>query len=184
MQKLRKKVTVSSMTCKPIKVAGAAPESIVDGRGIRYVLFVQGCPHHCPGCHNPQTHSMDGGSWQDPVRLLEQIKANPLLKGVTFSGGEPFVQADALLPLAQMIKEQTSLDLTIYSGWTYEQLLQQSNPAVQQLLDCADYLIDGKYIEAQRDLTLSFRGSRNQRIVDLNATREQGHVVLDHPEND
>lgn len=172
------------MECKPIKMAGTAPESIVDGRGIRYVLFVQGCPHGCPGCHNPQTHSMNGGSWRDPASLMEEIKTNPLLKGVTFSGGEPFAQADALLALAQMIKEQTLLDLTVYSGWTYEQLLQQPNPAVQQLLNLADYLIDGRYIKQQRDLTLAFRGSRNQRIIDLNETRRQGRIVLDHPEKD
>ena len=165
-----------------LRLEGTEPESIVDGRGFRYTVFVQGCPHHCPGCQNPQTHDFAGGTEVSVGELFDDINdGDPLRRGVTFSGGEPFCQADALADLAQRIKGETKLDLTVYSGWTYEQLLEKadSEPGVRRLLDLADYLVDGPYIEAQRDLTLQFRGSQNQRVIDLNATRKAGHVVLD-----
>ena len=167
------------MACTELRLAGIEPESIVDGRGIRYVVFVQGCPHNCPGCQNPQTHDFSGGYVAVPDDLLAEMKENPMLRGVTFSGGEPFSQAEALTALAKRIKAETQLDLTVYTGWTYEQLLQSPNPAVLSLLNQADYLVDGLYVEAQRDLTLHFRGSSNQRVIDLSATRREGHVVLD-----
>ncbi|WOC32322.1 MULTISPECIES: anaerobic ribonucleoside-triphosphate reductase activating protein [Caproicibacterium] len=167
------------MACTELRLAGTEPESIVDGRGIRYTIFVQGCPHNCPNCQNPQTHDFHGGTVTSFDTLLDKIKQNPMLRGVTFSGGEPFCQAEALADLAVRLKAETKLDLTIYSGWTYEQLLQKHDAEVNRLLSLADYLVDGPYIEAQRDLTLHFRGSRNQRVIDLNATRKVGHVVLD-----
>ena len=167
------------MACTELRLAGTEPESIVDGRGIRYTIFVQGCPHDCPGCQNPQTHDFSGGSLVPIDKLIAEIQANPMLRGVTFSGGEPFCQAAGLSDLAERIKAETKLDITIYSGWTYEQLSQKSDETVQHLLRLADYLVDGPYVEAKRDLTLHFRGSRNQRVIDLNATRREGHVVLD-----
>jgi anaerobic ribonucleoside-triphosphate reductase activating protein len=172
---------VSSMACTELRLAGTEPESIVDGRGIRYTVFVQGCPHDCPGCQNPQTHDFSGGTLVSIDSLIAEIKENPLLRGVTFSGGEPFSQAGGLADLAERLKKETKLDITTYSGWTYEQLLEkaQSEPDVQRLLDLADYLVDGPYVEAQRDLTLHFRGSSNQRMIDLNATRRENRIVLD-----
>lgn len=151
-----------------LRISGIIPESIVDGPGIRYVVFTQGCPHHCPGCHNPQTHDFAKGRLIDPLSLLNEIDANPLLCGVTLSGGEPFSQAESLLPFAQKVKER-GLDLLIYSGYTYERLCQLAlkHPAVEKLLRLCDTLIDGPYIEEQRDLTLLFRGSANQRILHL-----------------
>lgn len=163
-----------------IRLAGVEPESIVDGRGFRYVIFVQGCPHHCPGCHNPQTHSFEGGILESPERFLSEMKENPLLRGVTFSGGEPFSQAQALSYLAKRIKEETTLDLTVFSGWTYEELLAKKDYWTDQLLTLSDYLIDGPFIKEQMDLSLQFRGSSNQRVIDLNATRKAGCVVLDN----
>jgi anaerobic ribonucleoside-triphosphate reductase activating protein len=163
-----------------IRLAGVEPESIVDGRGFRYVIFVQGCPHHCPGCHNPQTHSFEGGILESPERFLQEMKENPLLRGVTFSGGEPFCQAQALSYLAKKIKEETHLDLTVFSGWTYEELLAKKDYWTDQLLALSDYLIDGPFIKEQMDLSLQFRGSSNQRVIDLNATRKAGCVVLDN----
>ncbi len=163
-----------------IRLAGVEPESIVDGRGFRYVIFVQGCPHHCPGCHNPQTHSFEGGILESPERFLSEMKENPLLRGVTFSGGEPFSQAQALSYLAKRIKEETTLDLTVFSGWTYEELLAKKDYWTDQLLALSDYLIDGPFIKEQMDLSLQFRGSSNQRVIDLNATRKAGCVVLDN----
>lgn len=168
------------MACaNELRLAGTEPESIVDGRGFRYVIFVQGCPHHCPGCQNPQTHPFSGGTFVSIDKLFDELCQNPLLRGVTFSGGEPFSQPGPLADLAQRIKAETKLDITVYSGWTYEQLAANPDPQVQRLLRLSDYLIDGPYLEAERDLSLSFRGSRNQRIIDLNATRQQGRLVLD-----
>lgn len=152
-----------------LRLSGVISESIVDGPGFRYVVFTQGCPHGCPGCHNPQTHDFNGGTLIDPLTLLPEIDENPLLAGVTFSGGEPFCQPEALLPLAREIKTR-GLHLLIFSGYTYEQLqaISVSSEATAQLLRLCDTLIDGPYIEEQRDLTLQFRGSANQRILQLN----------------
>ena len=151
-----------------LRISGVIEESIVDGPGFRYVVFTQGCPHGCPGCHNPQTHDFNGGTLIDPLRLLPEIDENPLLSGVTFSGGEPFVQPKALLPLAREIKKR-GLHLLIYSGYTYEQLsaLARTDHAIAELLRLCDTLIDGPYLEEERDLTLQFRGSANQRILQL-----------------
>ncbi len=151
-----------------LRLSGVISESIVDGPGFRYVVFTQGCPHGCPGCHNPQTHDFNGGTLIDPLTLLPEIDENPLLAGVTFSGGEPFCQPEALLPLAREIKAR-GLHLLIFSGYTYEQLqdLKASSEATDQLLRLCDTLIDGPYLEEQRDLTLQFRGSANQRVLQL-----------------
>ena len=153
-----------------LRISGIEPESIVDGPGFRYVVFTQGCPHHCPGCHNPQTHAFDGGYFTDARTVIAQIEENPLLAGVTFSGGEPFCQAPALCELGRMIKAR-GMHLMVYSGYTLEQLLEKGKrePAVAELLHLADLLVDGPYREEERDLTLEFRGSRNQRLIDLPA---------------
>ena len=161
-----------------VRVAGRIAESIVDGPGLRYVLFTQGCPHRCPGCHNPQTHDFEGGYVVDTDGLLEEMRQDPLLKGVTFSGGEPFCQPAPLAELARKIHE-SGLDVTVYTGYTYEQLLEQHNPDTDALLQQADVLIDGRYEQDKRDLTLHFRGSSNQRVIDLNRTRAEGRVVVE-----
>lgn len=166
-----------------LRISGVEPESIVDGKGIRYVIFTQGCPHHCPGCHNPQTHDFAGGYLADTDKLLDELRQNPLLKGVTFSGGEPFCQPTPLAELAEKI-HALGLDVTIYSGFTYEQLVDKRDPAVDALLRQADVLIDGRYEEDQRDLTLRFRGSSNQRVIDLNRTRTEDHIVVENLEQE
>lgn len=149
-----------------LRIAGVVAESIVDGPGFRYVIFTQGCPHRCPGCQNPQTHAFDGGTDIDTAVLLGEILHDPLLAGVTFSGGEPFCQPEPLITLAEQIRAH---DLTVmaYSGYTFEQLLRHENPEVHRLLALCDVLVDGRYEESQRDLTLRFRGSRNQRLIDV-----------------
>lgn len=151
-----------------LKISGIEPESIVDGPGLRYVIFTQGCPHRCPGCHNPQTHDFDGGETADIPAILAEIAADPLLQGVTFSGGEPFCQPEPLCGIAKAVKEMGK-DVVAYSGYTLEQLLElgKTEPAVLDLLELCDTLIDGPYLEEQRDLTLRFRGSANQRVIDL-----------------
>lgn len=161
-----------------IQIAGVVRESIVDGPGIRFVLFTQGCPHHCKGCHNPQSHNFEGGSSVLCENVLAEIGKNPLLSGVTFSGGEPFCQPESLCELARGVK-QMGLNLMIYTGYTYEQLCDMAlqSPSVGELIQFADYIVDGRFELAQRDLTLAFRGSRNQRVIDVQKTRDSGVVV-------
>jgi len=162
-----------------LRLAGIMRESIVDGPGIRFAIFCQGCPHRCPECHNPETHDFNGGTEVSLDRILAAIDSNPMLKGVTFSGGEPTCQAEGFAALAKAVKAR-GLDITMFSGYTWEQLQERAGkePALQELLDLTDILIDGPFIKAQKDLTLQFRGSRNQRIIDLNKTRQRGETVL------
>lgn len=162
---------------KPLRIAGTVQDSIVDGPGIRYVIFTQGCPHHCPGCHNPQTHDFAGGKDADVDEILGQIFSNPLASGVTFSGGEPFAQAEALAPIAEAVKARGK-HLMIYTGYLYEELKKSERAGVQRLLELADVLVDGPFILEERNLTLSYRGSENQRVIDLPKTRAKGNIVL------
>jgi anaerobic ribonucleoside-triphosphate reductase activating protein len=157
------------MACE-VRIRGIEPESIVDGEGIRYVVFVQGCPHHCPGCHNPESHPFDGGKVVSVDALFAEICENPLLKGVTFSGGEPFCQPEPLAELARLAHGR-GLDVTTYTGYCYEELLEMSAPGVAALLGQTDTMIDGPFILAEKDLTLAFRGSRNQRLIDMRRGR-------------
>lgn len=160
-----------------LNIAGIVGESIVDGPGIRYTLFVQGCPHHCPGCHNPETHSFSGGHPISVAEVFAQFRQDPLLKGITLSGGEPFCQAEPLAELAKLVHSMGK-DVVVFTGYTYEELMDRGDPAVHALLDETDILIDGPFLEEQRNLELLFRGSENQRLIDMNATRAAGHVVL------
>ncbi len=149
-----------------IRIAGVVRESIVDGIGLRFTLFTQGCPHGCKGCHNPQTHDFNGGYLVEWEKIYNEIEKNPLLAGITFSGGEPILQAKELIPLAEAVVN-LGKNCTIYSGYTYEELLAMEDEDINRLLSLCTVLIDGKYIEEQRDLLLEFRGSTNQRIIDL-----------------
>jgi anaerobic ribonucleoside-triphosphate reductase activating protein len=162
-----------------INVAGLIGDSIVDGPGLRFTVFVQGCPHHCPGCHNPESWAFEGGTPMTPEDIFTRMKKNPLLTGVTFSGGEPFCQAAALTPLAKMVREN-GWELAIYSGYTFEQLL--SDPVKTALLRYADTLIDSLFVLAQRDLTLKYKGSRNQRVIDVQSSLKAGTAVLNTTE--
>ncbi|MFT4301318.1 MAG: anaerobic ribonucleoside-triphosphate reductase activating protein [Desulfovibrio sp.] len=151
---------------QPMRLSGIVDESIVDGPGLRYVLFTQGCPHHCKGCHNPQTHSFDGGFVFTAEEALKQFGENPLLAGVTLSGGEPFAQAAPLCAVAQGVRSRGKTVIT-YTGYTFEDLWQraQNDPWTARLLELTDLLIDGPYLEEFRDLELLFRGSSNQRLL-------------------
>ena len=160
-----------------IKMCGVEPESIVDGPGFRYVVFVQGCPHRCPGCHNPQSHDFDGGYYLAVDELWEDISGNAHLQGITLSGGEPFCQVEAMLELAQKAKA-AGLSVMSYSGYTLEELQARGDKATDALLEILDILVDGRYVEAERNLELLYRGSENQRVIDMNKTREQGQIVL------
>lgn len=153
---------------KTIRIAGIVRESIVDGPGLRFSIFAQGCPHRCRGCHNESTHDFNGGYDCGLDRILEEIDKNPLLSGVTFTGGEPFCQPEEFYQLAQKIKAR-GLDLVAYSGYTFEELkdMSKKNEFIGKLLEIIDYLVDGPFILEERDLTLQFRGSRNQRFIPM-----------------
>ena len=155
-----------------MRICGIEPESIVDGPGFRYVVFVQGCPHHCDECHNPQSWDFNGGYEMTVDEVFEDIMKNPHLRGVTFSGGEPFEQTEALLELAQRIRE-TNLTLMSYSGYTYEELLARNDEATNKLLGLLNILVDGRYDKTLRNLTLLYRGSENQRVLYLNGTKPE-----------
>jgi anaerobic ribonucleoside-triphosphate reductase activating protein len=159
-----------------LRIAGTVEDSIVDGEGIRYTIFVQGCPHHCPGCHNPQTHDMQGGEWADTDTLLEQIASDPLLDGVTFSGGEPFCQAAVLAELGKAIHAK-GLNLVTYTGYTFETLLQSNRPDWMALLAETDILIDGRFEQDKKSYECRFRGSTNQRYLDAKASLAAGVAV-------
>jgi len=150
----------------------------VDGPGMRFVVFAQGCPHRCEGCHNPQTHDFDGGNDITIDRLLEEIDKDPMLQGVTFSGGEPFCQAEVLSVLADEILKR-GLNLISYTGWTFEQLVEKSKnePAVMDLLKKCSLIIDGRFEIEKKTLSLIFRGSTNQRLIDVKKSLEKGEAV-------
>ena len=160
-----------------LRIAGIIRESIVDGPGIRFAVFGQGCPHNCPDCHNPDSHDCEGGYDCAIDKILEEIDKNPLLKGVTFSGGEPFCQAEEFAFLGEKIRER-GLSVVTFTGYTYEELLDMNDESTDRLLEVTDLLIDGRYEADKRDLTLKFRGSSNQQIIDMNRTREEGGMVL------
>ena len=163
-----------------LRIAGFADDSIVDGPGIRMTVFCQGCPHRCPGCHNPETWPQEGGTLYTPEAIVQRAQGNPLLRGVTLSGGEPFAQAGENAVLARLLKEQ-GYEVAAYSGYTFEQL-QQGTPEQQELLRQLDILIDGPFRLAERSLELLFRGSRNQRILNVPQSLAAGQAIWETSE--
>lgn len=158
-----------------LNVAGIVEDSIVDGPGIRTVVFAQGCPHGCVGCHNPETWSSKDNILIEEEALFEMIKKNRLCRGVTFSGGEPFAQAKGFFKLAKLLKE-AGYEVASFSGYTFEEL-QDGTEEQKELLQQIDILIDGRYEEKERTLELTFRGSKNQRIIDVLRSLEEGRVI-------
>ena len=162
-----------------LNLYGTAPDSIVDGPGLRYAVFVQGCTHHCPGCHNPESQPVVGGTPTAISDVLADIRANKLITGVTLSGGEPFEQPAACAALARALKAD-GYNLWAYSGYLYEQLLAraEAEPAVAELLAIIDVLVDGPFVEGRKSYTLKWRGSDNQRLIDDPRSQAEGRVVL------
>jgi len=157
-----------------IRVAGIVNDSIVDGPGFRLAVFTQGCPHNCEGCHNPETHDFGGGSIKDTGEIIRMMEDNPLLDGITLTGGDPFCQVEPCIELARAAKK-LGLNVWAFSGWTYEEILADSE--MSKLLKELDVLIDGPFILAQRTLDKRFMGSKNQRAVDVKRSLAEGAVI-------
>lgn len=166
------------MEIKKIRLAGICYESLVNGPGIRRVIFAQGCSHNCKGCFNPDTHDFKGGEERDIDALLKDIKDNPLLQGVTFSGGDPFEQAEGFAVLAKGIKE-IGLNIWCYTGYTIEYILQNinSHEGFYDLLNNIDVLVDGEFIQEKADSSLKYRGSSNQKIINVPESLERMAAV-------
>ncbi|WP_165253882.1 anaerobic ribonucleoside-triphosphate reductase activating protein [Adlercreutzia sp. ZJ304] len=165
-----------------VRLFGADPNSIVDGPGLRYAVFVQGCTHACPGCHNPESWDAQGGIETSLDAIMQDIRNNGLVHDVTLSGGEPFEQPQACAELASRIKAE-GYGLWVFTGYLYEDLLKRTQDetpeaaAIAKLLNAADVLIDGPFVESLKSLDLKWRGSSNQRIIDMQATRNTGKIV-------
>ncbi|MGO0122037.1 anaerobic ribonucleoside-triphosphate reductase activating protein [Desulfothermobacter acidiphilus] len=160
-----------------LRLAGIVKESVVDGPGVRYVIFAQGCLHRCPGCHNQHTWDLEAGEELEVKWLLQDIGRNPLLAGVTFTGGEPFLQAAAFAQLGRQVKERLGLSIVTYTGYTFEELLDLDLEAVRQLLEVSDLLVDGPFRVESKSLDLPFRGSSNQRLIDVSRSLREGRAV-------
>lgn len=158
-----------------INMAGVVANSIVDGPGLRTTYFAQGCPHHCDGCHNPETWEFGVGTPVETEDLAEIARRDPLCRGVTFSGGEPFAQAEGFCELAEKLSSE-GYEIASYSGYTFEQLLKGSD-AQKKLLSLLDVLVDGPFVLGRRSLELAFRGSSNQRIIDVQKSLAAGEVI-------
>lgn len=149
-----------------LNIAGLVEESIVDGPGIRCAIFAQGCSFDCPGCQNPQTHAFGVGENRSVDELVEIVRRNPLVRGVTFSGGDPFFQAEGFAALAGRLKA-LGYETAAYTGFRWEDLMSVGTSAQKAFLSHLDILIDGPFVLALRDLDLRFRGCSSKRIIDV-----------------
>mgnify|MGYP006355178925 CR=1 FL=1 len=160
-----------------MKVAGIIQNSVVNGIGVRDTIFFQGCEHHCPGCHNPESWDENGGEELSVDDLLRVIVNDPFAH-VTLSGGDPLLQAEGCAELAQRVKQETDKTIWCYTGYTWESLLAKHDPIVMSLLENLDVLVDGPFIQSLRDTSLLFRGSSNQRLIDVQKSLSAGEVIL------
>ncbi|MBQ3008738.1 MAG: anaerobic ribonucleoside-triphosphate reductase activating protein [Oscillospiraceae bacterium] len=159
-----------------IDISGFAPNSITDGPGLRFSVFCQGCIHHCHGCHNPETHEFGIGTKYDVEDIYKMIKKDPIVRGVTFSGGEPFCQREGFYELAKLLKAD-GYEIAAYSGFTYEQLTKDTESMEYKLLQLCDVLIDGRFELDKRSLSAGFRGSTNQRVLNVKNSLAAGEAV-------
>ncbi len=161
-----------------MRIAGLVQDSIVDGPGFRFTVFTQGCTHNCEGCHNPETHPLDGGKEMSVEEVIKKMLSNPLTDGVTLSGGDPFCQPGNCAEIAKAAHEN-GLNVWTYTGYTFEYLLEKAkeNTEFRALLSESDVLIDGPFILAERSLNLKWRGSKNQRVLDVKKSLEAQKAV-------
>ena len=162
-----------------IRVIDVIEDTMVDGPGFRTSIYCAGCRHRCPGCHNPQSWAFDAGRDMTVEQLMRIIEADPYTQGVTFSGGDPMYQAAAFAELARQIHRRTQKDIWCYTGFTFESLIHDDQ---RELLTEVDVLVDGPFVESLHDPDLLFRGSSNQRLIDVQASRYSGKTVLWKPE--
>lgn len=164
---------------KTVRLAGIAYESLVNGPGMRRVFFSQGCKHKCKGCFNPETHSFEDGEIMDMDKLIKDVLDNPMLKGVTFSGGDPIEQAHSFAYMAKAFKN-SNLNIWCYTGYTFEKLLEamKVDTAISELLNNIDVLVDGRFEINNKKDGLKFRGSTNQRIINVKESLNQNKVVI------
>lgn len=164
---------------KSIRLSGIAYESLVNGPGMRRVFFAQGCKHNCPGCFNPDTHDFTGGEERNMDELIKDVLDNPILKGVTFSGGDPFEQADKFAYMAREFRNN-GLNIWSYTGYKFENIIKQleNNKGWQDLLNNIDVLVDGRFDKDKMQDGLKFRGSLNQRIIDVKESLKTGKIVI------
>lgn len=165
-----------------MKMSGFYDESISNGLGWRAVLFVSGCPHHCPGCHNQEAQDFNYGEEFNEDEILERIKENSILKGITISGGEPLCKENIseVLKFIKDVKQvRPEFNIWCYSGYTLEQLMDRNDETTNKCLEEIDVLVDGQFIQAKKDPTLKFRGSSNQRIIDMKSTL-QTHKFIEY----
>lgn len=160
-----------------MRVYGLVHDSIVDGPGLRFVCFTQGCTHNCFGCHNPESHDINGGIEITTDEIIKKMLSSPIISGLTFSGGEPFMQAKDCLTIAKAAHTK-GLNVWAYSGWTFEYLLNYGTNSQKALLHELDVLIDGPFVISERSFSLKWRGSRNQRVIDVKASLAANKVVL------
>lgn len=157
-----------------LRIAGLSKESVVDGPGIRYVIFAQGCLHNCRGCHNPNTHPIDGGYLVELDEIYNDIINNKFIDGVTFSGGDPFVQIDAFIELAKRLKKH-NINIMCYTGYIYEDIIKHEK--YKEILNYLDTLVDGKFILERKTLKKPYVGSDNQRIIDVQKSLKQNKII-------
>jgi anaerobic ribonucleoside-triphosphate reductase activating protein len=162
-----------------LRILDIVEDTMVDGPGFRTSIYCAGCRHACPGCHNPQSWSFDGGREMTVEQIMRIIEADPYAN-VTFSGGDPMYQAAGFAELAQTIHQRTQKDIWCYTGFTFESLIQDDQ---RELLSHIDVLVDGPFIRALHDPDLLFRGSSNQRLIDVPASLYSGKTVLWKPDN-
>ena len=164
---------------EPLHIINVYPETISDGFGVRYAIYLAGCTHHCRGCHNPGSWSPVAGEPLTELilsRIVAEINDNPILDGITISGGDPFYNPFALLALLRRLKEETHKNVWCYTGYTFERLL--NNPKQAELLNYIDVLVDGKFKQSLHDESLLFRGSSNQRLIDVKKSLKEKKVVF------
>ena len=171
-----------------MNLLGTYPETIVDGEGIRYSIYLAGCSHHCSGCHNPKSWNPEAGKPLTEERIqsiIREIKANPLLDGVTFSGGDPFYHPEAFLLFVKRVKEETGMNIWCYTGYLFDRELCKKSRArcevTDEMLALLDVLVDGRFVEEIKNIMLLFRGSSNQRLIDVKKSLEQGSVAEWNP---
>lgn len=164
---------------KLIRLAGIAENSLVNGKGLRKVFFSQGCSHHCEGCFNQHTWEFAGGRMFDMDELVQKVKDEPFLDGVTFSGGDPFQQADKFAYLAKKLHE-ANINIWAYTGYTFEELMKlaQTNPHIKEMINNVDVIVDGRFMKDKMSENLKYCGSSNQRVIDVKSSLNENKIIL------